>query len=240
MQPSTLQGVQRSLGKVHSIDNTLETRRLHATLYEMERCRRCLRRPSWTIRWGIFAVVLLFFGSSLVESYANEDEEDEDEEEEEEEEEYDHSPGECHIHEQQCGIYMALSTIPGAGLGSFTGVDRQEGDVISDGDVMLPIYDLEYHLQALGPEMTRHKDWEYIDPTRDYVWWGPDVLMRRESAHPDAHLHGTFVRCIRTGFDPQRSFSRAFHSGVRNGLGIGCGHQLPSGALQCQQEIPVL
>jgi hypothetical protein len=155
----------------------------------MERSRRLLRRRRIWIRWGIFAVSVLCFGSCLVGSYADENDDEDDEEE-------DPSPGECQIHEHQCGIYMALSTIPGAGLGSFTGVDRGKGDVISDGDVMLPIYDLEYHLQALGPEMARHKDWEYLDPTRDYVWWGPDVLMYRESADPPNHLHGKLVRFV--------------------------------------------
>jgi hypothetical protein len=97
--------------------------------------------------------------------------------------------GVSHAH-SQCSLYMAMSTIAGAGLGTFTGRDRQVNDEIGYGDVMLPIYDLDYHLQSLGPAMAQRADWEYMDPTRDYVWYGTDLGMQRETAHPDGYISG--------------------------------------------------
>ena len=90
----------------------------------------------------------------------------------------------------QCGLYLAESTIPGAGLGAFTGVDRKPGDVILPGEVMVPIYDANYHLQALGPKIVKRKDWDYLDPTRDYVWYGFDLGMQYESSTPYEHMSG--------------------------------------------------
>ena len=90
----------------------------------------------------------------------------------------------------QCGLYLAVSTIPGAGLGAFTGIDRQPGDIIGRGEVMVPIYDSSYHLKALGPNMWKRKDWHYLDPTRNYVWYGHDLGMQYETAHPDDEISG--------------------------------------------------
>ena len=90
----------------------------------------------------------------------------------------------------QCGLYLAESTIPGAGLGAFTGIDRQPGDIIGRGEVMVPIYDVSYHLQALGPKIAKRSDWDYLDPTRDYVWYGADLGMQYETAHPQDHVSG--------------------------------------------------
>ena len=38
----------------------------------------------------------------------------------------------------QCGLYLAESTIPGAGLGIFTTTEKQPGDTVGSGDVCLP------------------------------------------------------------------------------------------------------
>ena len=98
-----------------------------------------------------------------------------------------------HQHEpySQCGLYLAESTIPGAGLGAFTGIDRRPGDVIGRGEVMVPIYDAMYHLQhALGPQEAQRSDWEYLDPTRDYVWYGFDLGMQYETSHPYEYVSG--------------------------------------------------
>jgi hypothetical protein len=49
----------------------------------------------------------------------------------------------------QCDLYMAESTIPNAGLGIFTGVDRNEGDTVGDGDLCLPLIDIEVCFHAM-------------------------------------------------------------------------------------------
>jgi hypothetical protein len=47
---------------------------------------------------------------------------------------------------QECGVYLAPSTIPGAGLGMFAGNrEYQKGDVVTDGDLMIPVFELDWH-----------------------------------------------------------------------------------------------
>ena len=70
--------------------------------------------------------------------------------------------GVCEAPSRQCSLYMAESTIPHAGLGIFTGVPRHAGDDIGTGDVLIPVIDLWYHLDAGITE-------DYRDPTSDYM-----------------------------------------------------------------------
>jgi hypothetical protein len=44
-----------------------------------------------------------------------------------------------------CRIYLAPSTIPGAGLGSFAGRSFVRGDQVTTGDAVVPIADMAYH-----------------------------------------------------------------------------------------------
>jgi hypothetical protein len=44
-----------------------------------------------------------------------------------------------------CRIYMAPSTIPGAGFGLFAGIPYQKGNLVTPGDGVVPIYDMEFH-----------------------------------------------------------------------------------------------
>ena len=47
---------------------------------------------------------------------------------------------------QECGLYLAPSSIPGAGLGMYSGSSEYAaGTVISDADLMIPTWDLDYH-----------------------------------------------------------------------------------------------
>jgi hypothetical protein len=64
--------------------------------------------------------------------------------------------------QQQCTLYMAQSTIPHAGLGIFTGIPRAPGETLGSGDVLIPVIDLWYHLDAPMSE-------EHLDPTADYM-----------------------------------------------------------------------
>ncbi|KAL7555943.1 hypothetical protein ACA910_005483 [Epithemia clementina (nom. ined.)] len=45
----------------------------------------------------------------------------------------------------QCGVYFAPSTIPGAGNGLFAGTDFVEGDMVTPDDVIVPITDFAFH-----------------------------------------------------------------------------------------------
>jgi hypothetical protein len=60
----------------------------------------------------------------------------------------------------ECNLYIAESTIPNAGLGIFTAIERQKGDTVGEGDVCIPLIDLEWH----------HPDSFY--PFSEYAWAG--------------------------------------------------------------------
>lgn len=46
----------------------------------------------------------------------------------------------------ECGMYLAESTIPGAGLGMFAGNrEYKEEDIVTEGDLMVPIFELDWH-----------------------------------------------------------------------------------------------
>ena len=79
---------------------------------------------------------------------------------------------------QACSLYMAPSTIPGAGLGIFTGVERKVGEIVGQGDVILPISDLEFHFSA----NENYDPYFYYDPTKEYVWAGGQMGVQFESA----------------------------------------------------------
>jgi len=42
----------------------------------------------------------------------------------------------------ECGLFLAPSTIPGAGLGIFTGRAKDVGDSVSHGDICIPFVDM--------------------------------------------------------------------------------------------------
>jgi hypothetical protein len=67
-----------------------------------------------------------------------------------------------------CGLYLAQSTIPEAGLGVFTGILRNPGDIIGAGDVCIPLLDPGTHHDNL------------FDPFDDFVWMGEDMGMKME------------------------------------------------------------
>ena len=46
---------------------------------------------------------------------------------------------------KSCGVYLAPSTIPGAGLGMFAGRDYKRHDVVTQGDVVIPLSELDWH-----------------------------------------------------------------------------------------------
>lgn len=47
---------------------------------------------------------------------------------------------------EECGLYLAPSSIPGAGFGMYSGSTAYKADsIISDKDLMIPTWDLDYH-----------------------------------------------------------------------------------------------
>jgi hypothetical protein len=47
---------------------------------------------------------------------------------------------------KECGIYLAQSTIPGAGLGMFAGSRHyKKKDLLTAGDLMVPVFEMDWH-----------------------------------------------------------------------------------------------
>ena len=70
----------------------------------------------------------------------------------------------------ECDLYIADSTIPKAGLGIFSSIPRNVGDTVGDGDVCVPIIDVNWFH---GEDM--------FNPYSDYVWAGEEQGMLMES-----------------------------------------------------------
>ena len=67
----------------------------------------------------------------------------------------------------ECGIYLAPSTIPGAGMGMFLGnTPRAINDTVTRGDIVIPVIELKFHN---GGDNTKGK----------FLWdeytWAPEI-----------------------------------------------------------------
>lgn len=80
-----------------------------------------------------------------------------------------------------CSLYVAPSTIPNAGLGVFTSVPLTKGTVIDEGDVILPLVDLEYYQE--------YED--TFNPFLNYLWNAECFGMHYQAQSP--HSTTTFA-----------------------------------------------
>lgn len=74
----------------------------------------------------------------------------------------------------ECELYMATSTIPNAGLGIFSAIERKPGEAVGEGDVCIPLLELEAHNPSLS-----------FNPFDDYVWAGEIMGMKMEARNLD-------------------------------------------------------
>ena len=64
----------------------------------------------------------------------------------------------------ECDLYIAESTIPNAGLGVFSTVEKKVGDNVGNGDVCFPLIELDWHNGYVFDSNP------YFNPFEDYVW----------------------------------------------------------------------
>jgi hypothetical protein len=83
----------------------------------------------------------------------------------------------------ECGLYIAESTIPNAGLGVFTATAKKPLDPLGSGDVCIPNIDINYHNPL-----------PVFNPFQTYYWKGSSMGMSRES-------HSNDVEAFCPGFD---------------------------------------
>ena len=65
--------------------------------------------------------------------------------------------GEDHQEQDACGIYLAESTIPGAGLGMFAGKrNYKKGEALTNGDLFVPMFELDWHNDGRDYDVSVH------------------------------------------------------------------------------------
>ena len=84
----------------------------------------------------------------------------------------------------ECHLYLAKSTIEGAGLGIFSAVDKLPGDTVGYGDVCIPVTELYWHNYNVDP-----------NPLKDYFWAGKAMGMHTESATEDREAYCPGLDC---------------------------------------------
>lgn len=84
----------------------------------------------------------------------------------------------------ECGIYIAESTIPNAGLGIFTATAKKPLDPIGSGDVCIPNIDINYHNPL-----------PVFNPFQAYYWKGSSMGMSRESHSVDVEAFCPGLDC---------------------------------------------
>jgi hypothetical protein len=81
---------------------------------------------------------------------------------------------------QQCGLYLAPSTIPGAGLGLFSTIHRSVGETIGTSEVIVPLVELSFY--------SGHKT--LLNPFHNYYWRGSERgLHGLVAEHRENELH---------------------------------------------------
>jgi hypothetical protein len=89
--------------------------------------------------------------------------------------EYDSNP------DVECGIWMAPSTIVGAGLGMFAGREfKDQEEILPTGDSLVPIIDYRRHAEANSMEGQKFLWDEYT--------WSADALMALDEGHFDVNI----------------------------------------------------
>lgn len=83
---------------------------------------------------------------------------------------------------EQCRLYLAVSTIPGAGLGIFTGIDLEENSNVAEPDIVIPLADYEWHTAM---QQDFHLLWG------EYSWQTAEVAMETDMMVGSALVIGT-------------------------------------------------
>lgn len=79
-----------------------------------------------------------------------------------------------------CALYLAESTIPGAGMGIFTVEEKVRGDTISRGDLCIPFIDMYWYVLACRIRHCTTTDWT---PPQTLVPDPPPPSLRCGASH---------------------------------------------------------
>ena len=85
----------------------------------------------------------------------------------------------------QCDLIIAESTIPNAGLGIFSTVQRRKGEKVGNGDKAIPLVDIYWH-----------NDPGFYYPMADYIWNGNVMGMTEEVEKDDIDAYWPGLDCM--------------------------------------------
>lgn len=90
----------------------------------------------------------------------------------------------------QCLLYLAESTIPNAGLGMFTGVPVEEGQLLGRvGDAAFATVDQDWHMSPATGMISKHSG-DYHWPLTNYDWNAPDIGLGDEAEDVSVTVNG--------------------------------------------------
>jgi len=72
----------------------------------------------------------------------------------------------------ECELYIAESTIPNAGIGIYSGIEKLKNDLIGNGDKAIPVIDVKWHNGQVE---------DFFDPLQDFTWDGTSMGMTLEN-----------------------------------------------------------
>jgi hypothetical protein len=133
----------------------------------------------------------------------------------------------------QCDLFLAESTIPGAGLGIFSGVTKHAGDSVGNGDVCIPFLNIYWH-----------NDNEFFFPMSDYVWDGNFMGMQMEGKEDDINAYwpglDCAVNCHLALLNVEKATPKYDEGGLHRGIHPGAGAISPyhNGTTLVSRTIP--
>mmetsp|Transcript_16679 Transcript_16679/g.27657 ORF Transcript_16679/g.27657 Transcript_16679/m.27657 type:complete len:321 (-) Transcript_16679:927-1889(-) len=125
--------------------------------------------------------------------------------------------------DNECGVYLAPSTIPGAGLGMYAGKSFGKGDRVTYGDIIFPIVELNWHnghetFFWLWDEYT----WSYsVEESMEFETEGTTDLS---AASPGI---GAALNCILSLVNLEDTFSTCDNAGLHRHNDPGAGAITP-------------
>jgi hypothetical protein len=84
----------------------------------------------------------------------------------------------------ECDLYLAESTIPNAGLGIFSAVEKESGETVGNGDICIPLFEIYWH-----------NDYDFFLLMSEYVWDGRVMGMHLEVEGKDVNAYWPGIDC---------------------------------------------
>lgn len=124
--------------------------------------------------------------------------------------------------DSSCGVYLAESTIPGAGLGMFAGKSYAKEEKVTDGDIVIPLIEIDWH--------NGDEDWVFL--WDDYQWAASEFVgmtqeVEGESIAGASPGIGAAINCILSLVNIEESYTKIDNAGLHRSRDAGAGAFTP-------------